>query len=84
MPIAHKQHYCDLCYDPIIIGEHYVYRTITPWDHPDNIGFGTFKAHTSCESLWANGIGRELNWSFPTDKHEWIELVECNRSIQLG
>ena len=84
MPKAQKQHYCDLCYEPIIIGEQYIYRTITPWDHPDNETFGTFKAHDSCENLWSNGIGRELDWTFPTDRYEWRELTESNRSIQLG
>ena len=71
MPIARKNHICTLCHSEIAKGEMYVYQTITIWDHPDNETFGTYKAHTKCDQLWIGGIGRDMDWHFPTDKYEW-------------
>ena len=76
MTKARKNHQCTLCHETIEKGEHYIYQTITPWCHPDNDTFGAYKAHTKCEKLWLDGIGRTMGWTFPSDKYEWVELQQ--------
>ena len=73
MPVARKDHECSLCHGCIPSGERYIYKTITPWCHPDNESFGVYKAHTTCEKLWVDGIGKALDWIFPEDAYEWDE-----------
>jgi hypothetical protein len=73
MPKARKKHMCTLCHESILKGENYIYNKITIWDHSENDTFGTYKAHNKCDDLWINGIGKDMDWMFPTDKYEWNE-----------
>lgn len=51
---AVKTHRCSLCWRLIapteLTGERYWDERLTPWDHPDNDGYGQFKAHGLCLS----------------------------------
>ena len=73
MTKARKQHECTLCHRTILAGENYIRETITPWSHPDNESFGTYKAHGLCDAEWMGGLGESLDWIFPADKYEWRE-----------
>lgn len=71
---AHKDHTCNLCGKPIPKGEEYVNRRITPWDHPDNEGFATFRTHVACDAVWRK-VGAKQEWLFPIDPGEWAEVM---------
>lgn len=69
---AHKDHRCTLCGKPIPKGEEYINQTIRPWDHSDNEGFSTFKAHVVCNTVW-HKVGDRYDWVFPDDPYEWAK-----------
>ncbi len=75
MPKSRKEHICTLCHKTIPKGARYIYATITPWDHPDNDTFGTYKAHGHCDELWLSGIGKKMDWLFPASGFEWLEII---------
>lgn len=45
---ANKNHICKFCDDSILKGEVYINISITPWCHPNNEGFSSWKIHTDC------------------------------------
>ena len=80
MSKARKNHICTLCHETIEAGTTYIYRTITPWCHPDNESFGSYKAHHDCHVIWGK-VGDEFDWIFPIDKYEWAELIAELRKV---
>ncbi len=72
---ARKDHKCTLCFQTIPKGSEYKYAPVRPWDHPDNEGFSSFKAHLECNKLWAI-VGDSCDWSFPLDGAEWQSMTE--------
>jgi hypothetical protein len=75
MTIARKDHRCDLCREIIHKGIDYHRSTIHPWDHPDNESYGELKAHHECLKIYQR-VGADWDWTFPTDRAEWAEMVE--------
>lgn len=70
---ARKDHECTLCAYTIPKGARYRYEKLTPWDHPDNDGYFTYKGHYVCERAWRD-IGREWDWAMP-DVGEWRQYL---------
>lgn len=68
--VARKPHRCTHCNRTIRVGESYAFKRITPWDHPDNEAFFTYRAHERCEAYW-NEIGYEYEWQFRDDPEEF-------------
>lgn len=66
---ARKDHVCDLCPWAIPAGMEYWREDATPWDHPDNDGYFTIKAHRLCINFHAanrrenGGLIQEWQWS---------------------
>lgn len=75
---ARKHHRCQLCFEPIGPGTRYIYQRLTPWDHPDNEGFSTFRAHQECYRIWATVLCDRM----PGDKQDWLDLLEDYSAIQ--
>lgn len=73
---ARREHQCELCKLPIKKGESYYKERITPWDHPDNEGYFTFKAHDKCSDVWF-AIGDDYDWRYPDDGGYWLETMEA-------
>lgn len=73
MTVARKPHVCTLCDLTIPPGADYIYERITPWDHPDNERYFTFKAHRVCERAWRDadelndGLLPTAGWEFLWD-----------------
>ena len=63
--VARKQHWCTLCGESIEAGEHYVYQRITPWDHPLNEGFFSYRAHEECNRYWRAEYAHMTEHEFP-------------------
>ena len=88
--VARKPHYCTLCGELISAGEHYVYQRITPWDHPDNDGFFSYRAHEECDRFWhaeyADSTERELPVGTEDEFREYMQLwqqEEYAKGVQL-
>ena len=79
---ARKDHRCLLCEEIIPKGTKYGHQRITPWDHPDNECFFTYRAHTECDELWGK-VGREWDWEFPDDPGLWKEMLAHYRASQV-
>ena len=76
-PAARKRHACDFCGEYIQPGERYEHIRVTPWDHPCNEGFSTWRAHAMCREGW-DIIGPEWDYEFPDDPHYWRDMMEEN------
>lgn len=74
---ARKDHKCTLCGGRITRGSGYVYQRVTPWDHPDNECFFDYKAHTSCNQVWANDVGPE--WDYEFNQGDYGDFREAMR-----
>jgi len=72
--IAQKDHICSFCALPIPKGARYWYEKMTPWDHEDNDGFFTCKAHEACRELWVN-VASDFEYRFPDDPFEWRRML---------
>ena len=58
---ARKSHTCSFCDQPITKGDLYTHIRITPWSHPDNEGFATWRAHPACWNYW-HLYGHDLDY----------------------
>lgn len=67
---ARKQHTCDFCALPIPAGRAYENVRVTPWDHPENEGYSTVKAHLRCWEMWEETS--EPYGFFPDCPGEWL------------
>ncbi len=74
---ARKEHTCSLCFTEIPKGEHYIYQTVTPWEHIENEVFGVYKAHIECDEAWEN-VGSDCYWILPENKFDWADIIEDN------
>lgn len=63
--VARKPHWCTLCGEQIEQGEHYINQRITPWDHPLNDGFFTYRAHEECNRYWHAEYAHMTEHEFP-------------------
>lgn len=67
MRVSVKKHQCTLCARVIPVGEEYINQKIKPWDHPDNDGYSTLKAHTyPCYEALLNSADAD-GWMIPPD-----------------
>lgn len=64
---ARKQYRCDFCEGLIEKGTKYVYERCTPWDHPDNEGYGTVRGHIRCKDFWDDEYGPDSDWNIYID-----------------
>ena len=75
MTIARKDYRCDFCGEAIPKASEYFTQRITPWDHPDNEGFFTHRAHARCEEVW-NLVGTSYDWEWDHGcESEWKEIL---------
>lgn len=49
---ANKDHECYLCNSTIRKGSKYLNITVAPWSNPDNFGFGHYKGHIGCWTVF--------------------------------
>lgn len=83
--VARKQHWCTLCGQSIEVGEHYIYQRITPWDHPDNDGFFSYRAHEECNRFWVAEFAYDADGIFPIgDEGEFREYMQGWQRGQLA
>lgn len=68
--LARREHHCDLCDRSIPSGHRYVDERLTPWDHPDNERFTTFRAHVRCRDAWSS-MWAWHEGEISTDHHEF-------------
>ena len=73
---AKKQHRCNFCNEPIAEGTQYAHCRLTPWDHPDNDGFFTWRAHPFCREMWVQHIGAECEWEWGDDPWQFKDDCE--------
>lgn len=77
---ARKDHKCTLCGGRIPKGSAYIYQKVTPWDHPDNEDFFAYKAHVSCNQVWAKDVGPEWDYEFSQgDYGDFREALRFSR-----
>jgi len=48
---ARKSHWCEICRGEIVPGEVYVRYDCTPWGHPDNEGYHTYRNCRFCDHM---------------------------------
>jgi len=75
---ARVEHLCTHCNLPIPVGVKYWCERVTPWDHPENERYFSYKAHAKCRELW-NEIGGDYDWEFFDDHHEWRQALKDRR-----
>lgn len=55
---ARKSHQCEICRGEIVPGEVYVRYDCTPWGHPDNEGYHTYRCCRFCDHMHYDVINR--------------------------
>lgn len=78
MTVARKQHTCTLCGLPINPSTEYVYRRVIPWDHPENEGFATYRAHPRCDEVWSR-VGMDYDWTWLAPNEFRDELLAAQK-----
>lgn len=73
--LARKGHRCDFCGEAIATGDEYFRVRLTPWDHPDNEGFFTWRAHPFCHELWM-AAGPDWGWEWGDDPAAWRDAAK--------
>lgn len=48
---ARKTHQCEICRNQILPGEVYIRYDCTPWGHPDNEGYHTYRCCRFCDHM---------------------------------
>ena len=62
---ASQEQRCTLCGLAIPTSEVYWRERMTPWDHQDNDGFFTLKAHKACYEFWDADYADRVDGLFP-------------------
>jgi hypothetical protein len=68
---AAKAHSCQFCGGRIEPGEKYGFYQGTPWSHPDNDTYFSWKGHLEpCWKAW-DYISQDVDGYLPGDPYEW-------------
>ena len=77
---ARKIHWCEICRNEIAKGELYVRYDCTPWGHPDNEGYHTYRCCRFCDHMHYDVLDIQ-----PVDGYsDWDETVEATRHYFFG
>jgi hypothetical protein len=72
---ARKNHICSFCGNIIPANSYYKFVRLTPWDHPDNEIFFSWKVHPFCLEVW-NNIGPVWGYEWCDDYGEFIRVAK--------
>lgn len=88
---ARKAHECRFCGGTIEAGELYGFYQGSPWSHPDNDGFFSWKGHlTPCWKAW-HEIAADCDGYLPDGPYEWRDqyldggsFEDCSPTIRAA